>query len=518
MPARPRTHFLRLVMLMAIVAVGAASIASAATVDRFVDDDSSVHEGAINAVAEMGIVQGCNPPADDRFCPNRPLTRGEMATILVRVGELEQVTSAKFTDTGTSVHRAAIESLAAVGVTKGCNPPINDRFCPTEPLTRGELAAFTSRALSLPAGRDAFIDSREHMFAPEISALATAGIAKGCNPPKNDRFCPNRIVTRGEVASFVARALGLEPAADLPLPRPKPPATGGDYPGQPVEGTVLWGAAVGQNDDPRPRHEIPAGAILSLRRTFYQWNHRSGYMITLIEEDLAKGRLPWVSIKTPGWSEVASGARDTEIDQMLVALDRVSGPVWLTLHHEPEGGGGVNGPDDPGGPSAHLAMNRRVKERMETLGVDNVALAPILMSWTWDPASGRNPDDWWDPEVYDFVGVDHYACYFDDPDCQNEGLVNPLWDLVRQWADMRQVDVAVGEWGLRGTDEGAGDRVRGWFNAAARSAGDLGRARVVGLAAFDSDPYNTESFELLGGQLDAFHELMAHDGVASVVP
>ncbi len=40
-------------------------------------------------------------------------------------------------------------------------------------------------------------------------------------------------------------------------------------------------------------------------------------------------------------------------------------------------------------------MNRHVRERMTALGVRNVALALILMSYTWNPASGRVPEEWW---------------------------------------------------------------------------------------------------------------------------
>jgi hypothetical protein len=37
--------------------------------------------------------------------------------------------------------------LATAGVTRGCNPPANDLFCPEDPVTRGQLAAFLRRAL-----------------------------------------------------------------------------------------------------------------------------------------------------------------------------------------------------------------------------------------------------------------------------------------------------------------------------------------------------------------------------------
>lgn len=50
-----------------------------------------------------------------------------------------------FTDDDTSIFEADIEWLASVGVTAGCNPPANDNFCPDENVKRGQMAAFMRR-------------------------------------------------------------------------------------------------------------------------------------------------------------------------------------------------------------------------------------------------------------------------------------------------------------------------------------------------------------------------------------
>ena len=186
--------------------------------------------------------------------------------------------------------------------------------------------------------------------------------------------------------------------------------------------------------------------------------------------------------------------------------------MWLTIHHEPEGGGGVNAPDDPAGPSGHVAMNERVRQRMTALKVDNVALAPILMSWTWNPASGRDPEEWWKPGIYDFLGVDHYR------DAEDT-LLTATWATVRSWAKGKGVDVAVGEWGMRGTDVAAGQREEAWYDAAAGSDKDGQGARVVGLSAFDSSLNSpTGSWELKGEQLTTFWKLLNDPRTADVVP
>lgn len=281
------------------------------------------------------------------------------------------------------------------------------------------------------------------------------------------------------------------------------------YPGQPAAGTVLWGAAIQGNGDPYPRHEEDAGVPMALRRTFFQWRHiGSRYLAATAKEDLEAGRLPWVSVKPPSWAETAAGYHDADIDELLYQLRALDGPVWLTIHHEPEGGGGVNQPDDAAGPTGHLAMNRRVRDRMTALAVDNVALAPIFMAWSWDPRSGRDVEEWWDDGVYDFIGVDHYRQ-------ETTSLVTPLWFDVRGWAASRGVDVAVGEWGLRGTGSAAGAYVDEWYQHAIGSSSDGRGARVVGLSAFDSGLNSPSgSWELQGAQRERFRELLRNPQTA----
>jgi hypothetical protein len=51
-----------------------------------------------------------------------------------------------FDDVGDSnVFHSDIDWLAANGVTKGCNPPHNTKFCPSNPVTREQMAAFMKR-------------------------------------------------------------------------------------------------------------------------------------------------------------------------------------------------------------------------------------------------------------------------------------------------------------------------------------------------------------------------------------
>jgi hypothetical protein len=59
------------------------------------------------------------------------------------------------------------------------------------------------------AGQSRFVDvSDASPFVGDIEWLADAGVTRGCNPPDNDRFCPKDYVTREQMAAFMHRQAG----------------------------------------------------------------------------------------------------------------------------------------------------------------------------------------------------------------------------------------------------------------------------------------------------------------------
>jgi hypothetical protein len=173
----------------------------------FADDDGNVHEPNIEAIAAERITLGCNPPENFLYCPDDSVTRGAMAAFIARALGLPGVDGDHFNDDGTSTFENAIDQVAAAGITQGCNPPENTRFCPGRTMTRGEMAAFLARAFDLPAATtDHFVDDSGHIFEDAINRLRSAGITLGCNPPANTNFCPDDPIRRDQMATFLARA------------------------------------------------------------------------------------------------------------------------------------------------------------------------------------------------------------------------------------------------------------------------------------------------------------------------
>ena len=111
--------------------------------DRFNDDEGSPYEDFINRLAATGITTGC---ASDRFCPGDVVTREQMAAFLVRGYQYPENSTDRFTDDEGSALEDFINRLAAAGVTTGCTA---DRFCPDDPVLREQMATFLVRAEGL---------------------------------------------------------------------------------------------------------------------------------------------------------------------------------------------------------------------------------------------------------------------------------------------------------------------------------------------------------------------------------
>lgn len=186
----------------------------------FTDDNGSVHEADIEAIAFAGITRGCNPPGNDHYCPDAAVTRAEMAAFLNRALGLPGSSIDSFADDDGNIFETDINAVAAAGITRGCNPPPNTEYCPGRSITRGEMATMLVRAFDHPgSAADWFVDDNSSIHQGAINSIADAGVTRGCNPPDNTRFCPDDPVTRAQMASFLVRSLGLTPRPPPPLPR-----------------------------------------------------------------------------------------------------------------------------------------------------------------------------------------------------------------------------------------------------------------------------------------------------------
>ncbi|MTV23867.1 hypothetical protein FTX61_00295 [Nitriliruptoraceae bacterium ZYF776] len=182
-----------------VEALAGGARSSAVPASRFADvPRGHTHHDSIEIIAVRDITAGCAPR---RYCPAASVTRAQMASFLTRALELPAVPGQPFRD-ASGPHGDAIARLSAAGVTTGCAP---GRFCPNDPVTRGQMATFLARAFELPRVPSSFRDVRDgDPHGPAIGGLAAAGIAGGYG---DGTYRPAAPVSRAEMAAFLARAL-----------------------------------------------------------------------------------------------------------------------------------------------------------------------------------------------------------------------------------------------------------------------------------------------------------------------
>ncbi|HEY3475856.1 MAG TPA: S-layer homology domain-containing protein, partial [Anaerolineales bacterium] len=105
----------------------------------------------IKQLVAEGITSGCGA---NSYCPEAPVTRGQMAVFLLRAKYGASYTppgvgtTTGFSDVPANHWAAAwIKQLAAEGITSGCGA---GSYCPETPITRAQLAVFMAKIFNLP--------------------------------------------------------------------------------------------------------------------------------------------------------------------------------------------------------------------------------------------------------------------------------------------------------------------------------------------------------------------------------
>lgn len=115
-------------------------------------------------------------------------------------------------DVSSGPHAPAIGALTEARVLIGRG----EVFDPQGTITRGQIATMLARALELPeAGDDPFRDTAGSVHAPAIAAAASADIIQGFG---DGTFRPQDPVTRGQLSSMIARAFELRASSGATAP------------------------------------------------------------------------------------------------------------------------------------------------------------------------------------------------------------------------------------------------------------------------------------------------------------
>lgn len=201
----------------AVVAAAPGTSEAAATF-KDVTVKNSVHYSSINDLANRGIINGY---PDGTFKPKSPVQRNHTASILANLLRLDTVTVTNpgFKDVPPNYpYYGAIAALKNAGVVNGYK---DGTYGNNKPLTRGEMAALIVRAFDLAGAADTpFKDIDDSPYKEAIQILYANNVAKGTS---STTFNPKALVTRGEFASFIVRAEAARVVPVIPSPQEPTP-------------------------------------------------------------------------------------------------------------------------------------------------------------------------------------------------------------------------------------------------------------------------------------------------------
>ena len=188
----------------------------------FRDVTGATHRGAVICADWYDVVNGT---ARDTFSPRRAVRRDQMASMMARLLASAQVPLPSeppmpFTDVGDSVHRDGIAVVAALGVIDSGD----EAFRPHARVTRGDVATWLVRlaaavgvTTSDPA--DAFDDDDGTAVEDAVNHAVALRLVRG---HADQTFRADEVVRRDQAASFLSRLIRVLVHRSLLKDRPVP--------------------------------------------------------------------------------------------------------------------------------------------------------------------------------------------------------------------------------------------------------------------------------------------------------
>ena len=226
--------------MAAAFTAGTLALGAPASADTFLDEDNpcpeaqseaqsqafadaaeipEAHRAAVDCAVALMIVRGREEGDQIFMRPFEPVLRDQMASFIIRTldaagYDLPAPADQGFGDVGGNVHADAINQLKQLGIALGKTP---DRYDPSAPVTRAQMASFLIRAANfayegddLAAGREdsmVFPDVEGNVHEADIEAAAELlELAQGF---EDGRYRPEDGTTRAQMASFLIRLYDL---------------------------------------------------------------------------------------------------------------------------------------------------------------------------------------------------------------------------------------------------------------------------------------------------------------------
>ena len=192
------------------VARDVSSVCFPAATASFEDRPDGAAGAAVDCVSHFGIAQGTSPST---YTPTAAVTREQMASFLVRAAlvaglDVPAAPSDHFPDDEASVHELRVNQLFELGITTGAGDGL---FHPTDPVSRGQMASFVARLVEQATGSPLPEPSTD-WFADDDESLHQRRIDQLADTGivqgvAEGQFAPESAVTRSQMALFLARTI-----------------------------------------------------------------------------------------------------------------------------------------------------------------------------------------------------------------------------------------------------------------------------------------------------------------------
>jgi hypothetical protein len=172
----------------------------------------------ISLLYSNGIGAGCSA-SPLMYCPDAPVTRAEMARIVVAAldkasGATSAYTSVPYFEDvpANSPYFAFVQRIRDLGLAGGCSAN-GARFCPDQPVTQEEMAVLMINAWMQAHGLASFTYTATPYFTDVaagdphfkfIQKMMDMQFSTGCS---STEYCPSAAVTRSDMAALVMRSI-----------------------------------------------------------------------------------------------------------------------------------------------------------------------------------------------------------------------------------------------------------------------------------------------------------------------
>lgn len=179
---------------------------------QFFTDVSATHPffDYVTLLRLNNVTSGCSASS---YCPDATTTRGQMAVFIIRSllgDDFLYPATPYFSDVPAShTFFKYVQKMRELGITSGCAAT---SYCPDDPVTRGQMAVFLIRGRLGLSGAQPFPHAptpyfadvaANHPFFSAIQKMKELGITSGCSAIQ---YCPDQPTTRGQMAVFLIRA------------------------------------------------------------------------------------------------------------------------------------------------------------------------------------------------------------------------------------------------------------------------------------------------------------------------